>query len=132
MTDIAANASSPTNFRWLVDQSLWAFATKSPYDWWTRLSNITMSTEVVKALPMPVFVGKGQDDTLTKNQPETAYKMLSTERPNGKALTHFHEFWTSLGAGEHCQIGAESQLAQVTLDWLSDIWDGISFQNDSA
>ena len=88
-----------------------------------------MSKEVVNSLPMPVFVGKGQDDTLTRHQPEVAYKMLTTERPNGKELTYYHEFKTDLGAGEHCSLGAELQLAQVTLDWLSDVWGGIVFKN---
>lgn len=88
-----------------------------------------MSSDVVRSLPMPVFVGKGQDDTLTNNQPEIAYKMLTSERPNGKELTYFHEFKTSLGAGEHCSIGAESQLAQVALNWLSDVWGGLAFSN---
>lgn len=57
-------------------------------------------------------------------------KFLGTERPNGKQLTHFHEFQTSLGAGEHCAIGAESHQNQVTLEWLSGIWGGLAFENN--
>ena len=84
---------------------------------------------MVKNISVPVFVGKGQDDLLTLQEPELANHMLITERPNGKDLTTFHEFRTDVGAGEHCQLGAESHLAQVTMDWLSDVWGGMTFEN---
>jgi hypothetical protein len=127
LLSVAANTSQSTEFRWLIDQSLWVFNTHSPYDWWTRLGNISLTPDMVKELPMPVFVGKSEDDNLTLNQPELTRQILITGRPNGEALTHYHQFNTSLGAGEHCALGAESQLAQVTLDWLSDVWGGYAF-----
>ena len=73
-------------------------------------------------MTMPVFVAKGQDDTLTGNEANIAYQIMTSDRPNGKGLTTFHEFKTSLGAGMHCSIGAEDQLQQVTLDWLAGVW----------
>ena len=78
---------------------------------------------------MLAFLAKGQDDALTRKQPEIAYHLLTAGRPNGEALTTYHQFNTSLGAGEHCSLGAESQVAQVTLDWLGDVWGGMAFEN---
>jgi hypothetical protein len=43
----------------------------------------------------------------------------------GKKAT-YNLFKNDLGAGEHCQLGAEFQLAQVTLDWLGETWDHVS------
>ena len=80
-------------------------------------------------ITVPTFLGKGQDDTASGKQPNLAYKYLTEGRPNGKELTFFYEFLTALGAGEHCQLGAESQLNQVVLDWLSDVWGGLAYDN---
>lgn len=98
---IAANTSTSSQARWLIDQSLFSFNTHSPYEWLTRLSNITMTADTVRQIPMPVFVAKGQDDNSTLNQPDIAHQLLTTQRPNGKQLTTFHEFLTRLGAGEY-------------------------------
>ena len=83
---------------------------------------------MVKNISMPTFVAKGEDDTLVGNNAITAYNMLVNDRPNGKALTTFHEFPSALGAGEHCATGAESQQAQVVMKWLGDLWD-LRFEN---
>ena len=130
MHSIQGNATYPSSLRWLIDQGLFSFDTESAYDWFTRLGNITMGAEIVKDLPMPIFVGKGQDDTSTLQEPEEAYKLLTTDRPNGENLTYWHEFLTNLGAGEHCSLGAESQLWQVVMDWLCDIWGGSTYANN--
>lgn len=124
---VQANDTYPSSFRWLIDQGLFAFNTTSPYEWFSRLANIKMSPKIVKKLPMPVFVGKGEDDTSTLQEPEIANQLLMNDRPNGTALTYYHQFNTSLGAGEHCSLGAESQLWQVVLDWLSGVWGDISY-----
>lgn len=119
---IQNNASQPSSLRWYIDQGLFAFNTTDPYDWYSRLGNITMSSDVVRSIVQPVFVAKGQDDTLSLDQPNIAYEDLVSGRPNGLDLTYFHEFNTSLGAGEHCAIGAEAQMAQVILEWLESKW----------
>jgi hypothetical protein len=113
----------PSNFRWLIDQSLWSFQTHSPYEWWQQLSTNVVDADIVKDIPMPVFVAKGQDDTLTLNQPEIALKLFKSQRPNGDALTTWWEGLTSLGAGEHCSLGAEAQLNQQIVEFLGDVWD---------
>lgn len=125
---IQANATYASSLRWILDQSLWAFNTTSPYDWYTRLGDIVMTTEIVAELPMPVFVAKGQNDVGTEQEPEKAYQMLVDGRPDGGALTTYHEFLTELGAGEHCSVGAETQLWGVALDWLGNVWGGMVFE----
>ena len=89
-----------------------------------------MNETLVAKLHMPVFVAKGQDDLSTEQEPEIAYEMLTTGRPNGKALTYYHQFNTSVGAGEHCSLGADSQLWQVTMDWLIGVWGDWTYANN--
>lgn len=129
VNSIRTNSSYDSSLRWILDQSLWAFDTTSPYDWFYRLGNVNMSAAAVSNITAPVFVAKGQDDTSTLNQPEIAYAMLVNNRTNGAALTTYHQFNTSLGAGEHCSIGAEAQLWQVVMDWLSGVWGGFAYTN---
>ena len=130
MNDIQANSTYPTGLRWIIGYGLWAFDTLSPFDWFTRLGEISMNATLVANISMPVFVGKAQDDIDTEQEPEIAYEMLTTGRPNGKALTYYHQFNTSLGAGEHCSLGAESQVWQVTMDWLSGVWGDWTYANN--
>ncbi|KAK5704573.1 hypothetical protein LTR17_021769 [Elasticomyces elasticus] len=129
MTSIVNNASYPSNFRWVVGQGLFAFNTLSPFEWFTRLGRMTVSPEIVANLSMPVFLAKGEDDDETGTQPEIAYEKLTAGRPNGVALTYLHQFNTSLGAGEHCSIGAESQLWAAVMGWLSPIWGDWAYAN---
>lgn len=116
----------PSSFRWFLDQSLFAFNTTNPYDMYERLGNITMSPSVTANLTQSVLVLKGQDDTSTGNQPQEAYQQLMSGRPNGKQLTEYYEFKTVLGAGEHTELGAEAQVAQVVLEWLKGKWDNVT------
>jgi pimeloyl-ACP methyl ester carboxylesterase len=131
MNAIRTNASYPTNLRWIIDQGLFAFNTTEPYTWFSRLGEIIMGADIVKTLKMPVFVGKGQDDTSTQTEPEEAYKLLVSNRTNGVNLTTWHVFETALGAGEHCSLGAEAQAWQVIMEWLGGVW-GMTFANDNA
>jgi pimeloyl-ACP methyl ester carboxylesterase len=124
---IRYNTTWPSSLRWIIDQSLFAFQTKSPFDWFTRLGRIVITEEDVKNTSMPVFIGKGQDDLQTANEPEIAYDMYARGRPNGTALTTYHVFETALGAGLHVSVGAEAQLWAVVLQWLSGVWGDFSF-----
>ena len=130
MNDIQANSTYPSSLRWIIGYGLWAFDTLSPFDWFTRLREISMNATLVANISMPVFVGKAQDDIGTEQEPEIAYEMLTSGRPNGKALTYYHQFNTSLGAGEHCSLGAESQVWQVTMDWLGGVWGDWTYANN--
>ncbi|KAK3670636.1 hypothetical protein LTR78_009471 [Recurvomyces mirabilis] len=121
---IQQNATNPSNLRWVIDESLYAFQTNSPYEWFTRMNNITMSPAVVRNLSMPVFVARGENDDLVGSQGLLAYDSLVENRANGQNLTIFHQFNTSLGAGEHCSIGADAELWSTLMQWLSGVWGG--------
>lgn len=69
---------------------------------------------------------------MTLNQSDISYSLYVTQRANGKNLTYFHEFPTNLGAGEHCSIGAETQVWSSMMGWLSSIWGGYKFANNAS
>lgn len=109
-----------SSFKWAVDQGMWAFNEKTPFDWFTKLGTIFLDGPKMQQIKCPVFVGSGQDDsTAGDGQPEEAARLLGDK-------AYYHLFKTEVGAGEHCAIGAESQLAMVTLDWLAEVFDGMT------
>lgn len=113
------NTDIPTELRWMIAQSLWVFDTPSPYEWFTRLGEFKIDQTVANGIHCPVFVGEGENDSSAPGQAQEMVQLLGSKAT-------YNLFKTDLGAGEHCQLGAESQVAQVVLDWLSDIWEGIS------
>ncbi|OAA55002.1 hypothetical protein SPI_08506 [Niveomyces insectorum RCEF 264] len=129
------NASStPTSVRWILAQSLFTFATTSPADWWGRLPAYRVDAAVLGNITCPVFVGDGENDS---SAPGQAAQMAAGAaqrggRPGQQNQSTYNLFRTALGAGEHCQIGAEAQLAQVTLDWLADVWDHVPVPKNST
>ncbi|KND86430.1 2,6-dihydropseudooxynicotine hydrolase [Tolypocladium ophioglossoides CBS 100239] len=115
---IMESSSYPTQFRWIIGQSLFAFNTRSPFEWFTRLSKFVADGPLLRNITCPTFVASGENDSSAPGQPEEMAELL------GDKCT-YNLFKTDLGAGEHCQLGAEAQVAQVALDWLGDIWDGV-------
>lgn len=113
------NTSNPTQQRWILAQSLFTFNTDSPSNWWGRLPAFSANASVLANIDCPVFIGEGENDSSTPGQAKEMAKLLRNK-------STYNLFRTSLGAGEHCQLGAESQLAQVTLDWLTDVWDHVT------
>ncbi|PYI01173.1 alpha/beta-hydrolase [Aspergillus sclerotiicarbonarius CBS 121057] len=110
--------SSETSLRWMLAQSLFTFNTDSPSDWWSRLPAFTVNATMLANISCPVFIGEGENDSSAPGQAEEMVKAI------GKNAT-YNLFRTDVGAGEHCQIGAEAQLAQVAWDWLADTWDHV-------
>ncbi|KAF4634648.1 hypothetical protein G7Y89_g3467 [Cudoniella acicularis] len=68
----AANSSWPTDFRWFVDQGLWAFNTRSPYDLLQQFTQYALTTELLQNITCPVFVGMGMDDNASIQAPHVA------------------------------------------------------------
>lgn len=115
MNGIRLDPTYSSHFRWVVDQGLWAFETTSPFDWFTQLGAYSLDGLFDK-ITCPVFVGDGQDDTSIPGQAPVVAKALGD-------LATLYQFNNSLGAGQHCQLGAEPYLAQVSLDWFQDVLD---------
>lgn len=111
----ASNATYPTSFRWFVYQGLWAFNTSSPYSFMQQLSQFTLTKELLDKISCPAFVGMGLDDGASIQAPEVAAAL-------GQRAT-LVKFGADVGSGEHCQIGAESRVAQATMDWFQDVLD---------
>ncbi|KAI0836365.1 alpha/beta-hydrolase [Hypoxylon sp. FL0890] len=118
MNAVRLSPQAPTLLRWFISQGLWSFDTQSPYDWFTRFGQINLDGDVLKNVTAPVFVGKGEDDTIAGGQEEIVANLLGSK-------ADLHEFKTALGAGEHCQLGAEPQLAQVAFDWLGEVFEAV-------
>ncbi|CAL5870211.1 uncharacterized protein PFLUO_LOCUS4446 [Penicillium psychrofluorescens] len=117
--DTERNTSTPTQERYILAQSLFSFNTDSPSDWWRRLPAFTVNASVLANITCPAFIGEGENDSSAPGQAEQMVKWLGNK-------STYNLFRTDLGAGEHCQLGAEAQLAQVTLDWLADVWDQVA------
>jgi pimeloyl-ACP methyl ester carboxylesterase len=115
MNAIRLNPSQPSSFRWLIDQGLFAFHTSSPYDWFNQLRNYSLDGLYDK-ITCPVFIGDGQDDVQVLGQAQVVADNL------GDRAT-LYKFNNSLGAGQHCQLGAGPYLAQVSLDWFQGVLD---------
>jgi pimeloyl-ACP methyl ester carboxylesterase len=115
MNAIRLDPSQPSSFRWLIDQGLFAFHTSSPYDWFNQLGNYSLDGLYDK-ITCPVFIGDGQNDKQVPGQPQIVADNL------GDRAT-LYKFNNSLGAGQHCQLGAGPYLAQVSLDWFQGVLD---------
>lgn len=111
--EVVADPSSPSVIRWAVQQGLWSFDVKTPFEWMTRAQeyNLTGLTQDIKA---PVFVGDAQDDQFFPGQAKILAQNL------GNRAT-YHYFSAIEGAGEHCSMGASVLESQVLLDWFQDI-----------
>ncbi|KAH7131248.1 Alpha/Beta hydrolase protein [Dactylonectria macrodidyma] len=97
----------PTNFRWVIEQGMYAWNTTNPYKWFDETGKFFLDAAKLAKIKCPVFVASGEDDHLTPGQPEEMARLL------GDKATYFL-FKTDVGAGEHCALGAEQQLAMET------------------
>ncbi|KAM6522031.1 hypothetical protein FALCPG4_011724 [Fusarium falciforme] len=105
----------PTQFKWGVDQGTWAWNTTDPYTWLSGVGEFNLDQKKLSQIKCPVFVASGQDDHIAPEQPEEMARLLGKK-------SHYFLFETELGAGEHCALGAEQQLAFKTLGWLDEVF----------
>ncbi|KAH7030642.1 Alpha/Beta hydrolase protein [Microdochium trichocladiopsis] len=115
MLGLMRNTSVPTNLRWVIAQGMWSFNTESPYTWLQKLGEITSEKDTLEKITCPVLVFGAEHDILPVQQSRDMAAALGD-------LATYYLFKADVGAGEHCQLGAEAQLAQVTFDWLADVW----------
>jgi pimeloyl-ACP methyl ester carboxylesterase len=119
MNYMRENDTYPTTLRWSLDQGLWAMDTDSPYEWLQIAGNINLTQESVQEITCPVFIGSGQNDTSFPGQAPVVANWFGDK-------AYFYNFTNDLGAGEHCQIGAEGYLTSVSLNWLSDVFENVT------
>jgi pimeloyl-ACP methyl ester carboxylesterase len=117
MNALRLNTSSPATTRWTIDQGLWCMDTSSPFDWLTNIGQINITETNAKEITVPIFVGSGQNDSSFPGQAPIAAKWYGDK-------TYLYNFTNDLGAGQHCQIGAEDLLNAISLDWLAGIFSG--------
>jgi dienelactone hydrolase len=113
INEAVADPSTPSALRWSVQQGMWSFNVKTPFEWMTKAQEYNL-VGLTQDINVPVFVGDAQDDQFFPGQATILAKEL------GDRAT-YHYFKAIDGAGEHCSIGASVLEAQVLLDWLQDI-----------
>ena len=108
-----ADPSTSSALRWAVQQGMWSFDAKTPFEWMTKAQEYSLAnlTQDIKA---PIFVGDAEDDQFFPGQA----KMLAQELGD-RAIYHF--FKAIDGAGEHASMGVSVLESQVLLDWFQDI-----------
>ena len=109
----------PTSGRWGLNQGLWSFNTNSYYDFVNQTGTYVLSPAMVGNISGHGWVGKGENDTVLPGQESD---LAALYNQYGKHNATFHYFPSNLGAGLHCQIGAEPLLSQVAFDWLDGIF----------
>jgi hypothetical protein len=118
--DAYNSPGTSSDFRWVVDQGIWSFDTPDAYEWLKKMGTIFLNETMAQQIDCPVFVGSGQNDQIGgSGQPEMLANILGDK-------AFYHLFKTDIGAGEHTQPGSESLLALVTMDWLADVFEGIT------
>lgn len=116
---VRLDATNPSSARWAINQGLWSFDTKSPYEWLQIAGNINLTQESIKNITSKVFIGSGQNDTSFPRQAPVVAQWFGDK-------AYFYNFTDDVGAGQHCQIGAEGYLASVSLDWLADVFANVT------
>ncbi|KAL6407094.1 hypothetical protein AUP68_09920 [Ilyonectria robusta] len=115
---VLARPDISTQFHWVINQGMFAWNTTNPYQWFDQAGKIFLNAEKLANIKKPVFVASGEDDHMAPGQPEEMARLLGEQ-------AHYFLFKTDVGAGEHCALGAEQQLAMETLDWLAGIFDKV-------
>jgi pimeloyl-ACP methyl ester carboxylesterase len=98
---------------WGVQQGLWSFNAKTPYEWMRKVQNYTLA-DVIHKIKTPVFVAQAQHDDVIPGQSAQLAEKLGT-------LATHHIFQGADGAGYHCSVGASVLQNQVMLDWFEGI-----------
>lgn len=101
-----------TQFRWGTEQGMWAFQTRSPYDFLTQTRAYTLDG-VADQIICPVLVCQAGDDHFFQGQPEQLAAALG-ERATFRAFTRRE------AAAAHCHVGASALMNGVVFDWLSE------------
>ncbi|KAK6453364.1 hypothetical protein FP744_10009616 [Trichoderma asperellum] len=113
MAQTLASPGAPTPLRWGMEHGMWAFNTKSPFEWATRCLDFKLG-DAIHNIKMPFFVADAENDDLMPGQAKGVAEAV------GEVAT-YHLFSTEDGAGEHCSIGAAVLQNQVIFDWFQGV-----------
>lgn len=113
MAQILATPGAPTPLRWAVEHGMWAFNTKSPFEWAAKCLDFKLG-DAIHNIKMPFFVADAENDDLMPGQAKGIAEAV------GETAT-YHLFTTEDGAGEHCSIGAAVLQNQVVFDWFQEV-----------
>ncbi|PNY27567.1 2,6-dihydropseudooxynicotine hydrolase [Tolypocladium capitatum] len=115
---------APTSMRWGLEQGMWSFNTRSPYDFATRMARHTLR-DVAHRIRTPTLVGAAEEDMYFRGQPEQLAAAL------GK-WAHLREFRNADAIGTHCGIGALKQQSAVVLDWFQGVLDAAGCRGEDG
>ncbi|CAG9985112.1 unnamed protein product [Clonostachys byssicola] len=105
---LAPNSTVSTSIRWGLEHGLWAFKTKSPYDFLKKTEQYTLEG-ITDRINMPVWIADAEFEGFFKGEPQRVKDAL------GDKAT-FHLF--SGEAGYHTQSGAFQEMTRVIFGWL--------------
>ncbi|KAL7925526.1 Alpha/Beta hydrolase protein [Trichoderma austrokoningii] len=113
MARVLATPGAPTPLRWAVEQGMWAFNTKSTYEWAAKCLDFKLG-DAIHNIKVPFFVADAENDDLLPGQAKGVAEAVGE-------LATYHLFTAEDGAGEHCSIGAAVLQNQVVFDWFQEV-----------
>ncbi|KAF5667338.1 alpha beta hydrolase superfamily hydrolase [Fusarium heterosporum] len=99
-----------TTVRWGLLQGLWAFNTKSPYEFLQSTKAYTLKNGIADRIKIPTWIADGEFDDLMPGQSQRVKDALGDR-------AELHMFNGT--AGFHCQTGAPQELNRVMFAWLN-------------
>ncbi|KAJ4246284.1 hypothetical protein NW762_013635 [Fusarium torreyae] len=109
MSDLLDDPETDTVISWGLQQGLWAFNIKSPYDFFQAFKKYTLKGGIADRIKIPVWLADGEYEDLMAGQSQRVKDALGE-----KAELHIFNGT----AGFHCQTGALQELARVMFAWL--------------
>jgi pimeloyl-ACP methyl ester carboxylesterase len=106
---IESDGSVPTSARWGLEQGLWSFNTKSPFDFLTMSKQYTVK-DIINRIQVPVWIADGEYESFYPGQAETVKNALGDN-----ATLHVFQGV----AGYHCQGGALQEMVRIVFGWLN-------------
>jgi alpha/beta superfamily hydrolase len=98
-----------SSLKWGIDQGLWSFNFRSPFDFLESTKLYTIK-DIVHQIKVPVWIGDGEADHFFAGQGQLVKEALGDQA----TLHIFRE-----SAGYHCQVGALQELTRTVFAWLN-------------
>lgn len=116
MNELQTDPETSTVIRWGLQQGLWAFKMKSPYEFFQSFKNYTLKDGIAERITIPVWIADGEYEDLMAGQSQLVKDALGE-------TAELHMFNGT--AGFHCQTGAPQELGRVMFAWLDKIFKGL-------